>query len=51
MSYCIDMYKDNWFDVIDAGEKSVLPGLVDPHTHLVFAGYRAEEISRRLRGR
>ena len=38
------------FDMIDARDKAVLPGLVDPHTHLVFGGYRAEEFSWRLRG-
>jgi imidazolonepropionase len=38
------------FVVIDAAGKSVLPGFVDSHTHLVFGGYRAEEFSWRLRG-
>ena len=28
----------------------VLPGLVDPHTHLVFAGSRADEFARRMSG-
>src|SRR5690349_11104698 len=28
----------------------VTPGLVDCHTHLVFAGTRADEFQRRLRG-
>ncbi len=28
----------------------VLPGFVDPHTHLVFAGSRADEFEMRLRG-
>jgi imidazolonepropionase len=38
------------FDTIDAANKAVLPGFVDSHTHFVFAGYRAEEFSWRLRG-
>ena len=34
----------------DAGGRCVLPGFVDSHTHLVFAGDRAEEFSRRMAG-
>ena len=38
------------FEIIDARGKAVLPGFVDSHTHLVFAGYREKEFSWRLRG-
>lgn len=36
---------------IDAGGRCVLPGFVDSHTHLVFAGDRAEEFTSRMAGR
>jgi imidazolonepropionase len=36
--------------VIDAYGKTVLPGFVDPHTHLVYAGDRRDELQRRLAG-
>jgi imidazolonepropionase len=35
---------------IDAGGRAVLPGLVDCHTHLFFAGDRAGEFAARMRG-
>ncbi len=35
----------------DARGRLVIPGLVDCHTHLAFAGWRADEFEQRLRGR
>src|SRR5512140_435965 len=35
---------------VDAGGRAVIPGLIDPHTHLVFAGSREDEWEERLRG-
>src|SRR5438552_12057054 len=37
-------------DVIDARGCVVLPGFVDAHTHVVFAGNRLEDFERRARG-
>ncbi|NHM26496.1 imidazolonepropionase [Desulfofundulus sp. TPOSR] len=36
--------------VIDAAGKVVLPGLVDPHTHVVFAGSREYELEMKIGG-
>jgi imidazolonepropionase len=35
---------------ISCDGRAVIPGFVDAHTHLVFAGDRSEEFARRLRG-
>jgi imidazolonepropionase len=40
---------DAW-DVVDASGGTVTPGLVDPHTHLLFAGSREGEVVLRQRG-
>src|SRR5436190_9916519 len=37
-------------ELIDARGKVVLPGFVDAHTHLVFAGNRLDDFERRGRG-
>jgi imidazolonepropionase len=36
---------------LDAGGRLVIPGLVDCHTHLAFAGWRADEFEQRILGR
>ncbi|MEM3578728.1 MAG: imidazolonepropionase [Candidatus Bathyarchaeia archaeon] len=36
--------------VINASGKTVMPGFVDPHTHLVFAGSREDEFQMRVEG-
>ncbi len=37
-------------EILDASGGTVVPGFVDPHTHLPFAGYREDEFDRRLAG-
>ncbi|MFW5920692.1 MAG: imidazolonepropionase [Polyangiales bacterium] len=37
-------------ETIDAAGRVLLPGLVDPHTHIVFAGSRVDEFARRMAG-
>jgi len=37
-------------NVISASGKTVMPGFVDPHTHLVFAGSREDEFQMRVEG-
>ena len=37
-------------EVVDVEGRAVIPGFVDSHTHLVFAGDRADEFEARMRG-
>src|SRR5438445_1541158 len=37
-------------EIVDLGGRVVLPGFVDAHTHLVFAGNRVNDLERRSRG-
>ncbi len=37
-------------EVIDARGKTVMPGFVDPHTHIIFGASREKELDQRLRG-
>jgi imidazolonepropionase len=36
--------------VVDAGGGTVMPGFVDPHTHVIYGGDRREELRQRLAG-
>lgn len=46
--HIIDKYKAKRY--VDAWDKLVMPGFVDPHTHLVFAGSREMEMEMRSAG-
>ena len=37
-------------DIVDCGGRAVLPGFVDSHAHLVFAGERSAEFAARMAG-
>jgi imidazolonepropionase len=40
----------NEYKTISADNKCIIPGFVDSHTHIVFAGSRSNEFAKRLRG-
>ena len=42
--------KSRGAEIVDAGGRIVLPGFVDAHTHLTFAGNRLDDFERRARG-
>ncbi|MBW4078371.1 MAG: imidazolonepropionase [Acidobacteria bacterium] len=37
-------------EMIDVGGAAVIPGFVDPHTHVIFAGERSDEFEARMAG-
>ncbi|MEC7089658.1 MAG: imidazolonepropionase, partial [Candidatus Thermoplasmatota archaeon] len=37
-------------EVLNVGRRSVIPGLIDAHTHLIWAGDRSDEVGKRLSG-
>lgn len=37
-------------EILDAGGNLVTPGLVDAHTHLIFGGWRQNELGKKLHG-
>src|SRR5690242_5536450 len=45
-----DLPERNARDTHDAAGRWLTPGLIDCHTHLVFAGNRADEFEKRLNG-
>ncbi len=49
-SEIVKRYKMAHCYTIDAQKNAVLPGFIDPHTHFVFSGERAEEFAWRIRG-
>ncbi len=42
--------KRKFRNIIDASDKTILPGLVECHTHTVFAGSRANEFKEKIAG-
>lgn len=46
----IEPLADAKTQIIDAGGRVVMPGFVDAHTHLIFAGTRADEFEMRCAG-
>lgn len=49
-NYDLDRDEMAQYHVLDAEGYLVTPGLVDPHTHLIFAGWRQKELSLKLKG-
>jgi imidazolonepropionase len=47
----IEQLRGTRTQLIDASGKVVMPGFVDCHTHLVFAGWREDEFVQKIRGK
>ena len=44
--------KENQFPVEEISENAILlPGLIDSHTHICFAGSRSQDYSKKIEGR
>lgn len=50
IGHCADVVEENAKQVVDCEGKLVTPGLVDPHTHLVFGGSRENEVALKQQG-
>ncbi len=44
------LFRNHAIERYDCRERAVIPGFVDSHTHMVFAGNRAGEFSQRIQG-
>ena len=42
--------RDDVSEIVDANSQCVIPGFVDSHNHLVFAGDRSSEFRARMQG-
>jgi imidazolonepropionase len=42
--------RENDIEVVDCGGRAIIPGFVDSHTHLAFAGERSHEFAARMAG-
>ncbi|MGB9664846.1 MAG: imidazolonepropionase [Ignavibacteria bacterium] len=51
LSLSKDFDFSNFDLVIDCRNNIVMPGLIDPHTHLIFAGSRSDEFEMRVAGK
>ncbi len=43
--------REDEYEVLNAGGRIVIPGLVDCHTHLAFGGWRPDEFEMRVQGK